>query len=391
MDVKSPSPSIPAAATAEPRLIETRAPSRMAGLAELGRAAAAGDRTSFLPLAARRTAELLAAEACEIWLADEAPLLVASYRRPGRASEGAPEEAAIAACLAGGEPVLSPPWHLAPIPGEPLAQGVIGVRRAGAWPEDDLALLQTIAALVDLGLDTGGGGRLDQQSRNQFLALIGHDLRSPLANVRVGAQLAGRNLEAGDLESVRRALAIIESQSHRLIARLEALLDAVAADGQVLVRPEAVDLGALIESALGPYRLAAAESGTGTRFTLTVAPGTPPARCDRVQIGQVIEHLLDNAAKYAAGGLVRIDLRPEGQGLRVEVCDNGPGIRPEDLDRVFAPFGRGQAAAGKEGYGLGLYLARNIVTAHGGRLWIARSSRSGTCMALTLPAAGDPA
>jgi signal transduction histidine kinase len=67
--------------------------------------------------------------------------------------------------------------------------------------------------------------------------------------------------------------------------------------------------------------------------------------------------------------------------VRLDVCDDGPGIRPEDVDRVFAPFGRGRSGGDKQGYGLGLYLARNIVNAHGGRLWIARTSRSGTCMA----------
>ncbi len=111
------------------------------------------------------------------------------------------------------------------------------------------------------------------------------------------------------------------------------------------------------------------------------------ARGDQGQITQVIEQLVDNAAKYAAGGQVILSLQPVGGQVRLDVCDNGPGIRPEDVERVFAPFGRGRGAGDKQGYGLGLYLARNIVTAHGGRLWIARTSRSGTCMAFTLPAA----
>ena len=105
----------------------------------------------------------------------------------------------------------------------------------------------------------------------------------------------------------------------------------------------------------------------------------------------MLEHLLDNAAKYASGKSVTVTVAPAGAFLRVDVCDTGPGIRPEDVERVFAPFGRGQAAAGKEGYGLGLYLARNIVAAHGGRLVIARTSRSGTCFSLTLPAATEAA
>ncbi len=364
-------------------------PSRLEGLTEIGRAAAsAADRMAFLPLVSRKAVEILAARACEIWLADDEPVLVATYRAPGGEVDDAPDPRAIETCL-GGENVHSDAWLCVPIPGTPAPAGVLALARGAAWTADDVALAETIASMVDLGLELASAGRLDDQSRSQFLALIGHDLRSPLANVRIGAQLAGRNLDAGDLDSVRQALRIIESQSNRLVARLEALLDAVAADGHLLIRLESVDLGGLAEAAVEPFRLAARESGAGTRFEVRFQPGTPPARCDRVQIGQVLEHLLDNAAKYAAGQEVTVTIEPAGAFVRVDVCDTGPGIRPEDIERVFAPFGRGQAAAGKDGYGLGLYLARNIVAAHGGKLWIARTSRSGTCFSLTLPMVDD--
>jgi signal transduction histidine kinase len=148
-------------------------------------------------------------------------------------------------------------------------------------------------------------------------------------------------------------------------------------------------MAAIVRETIQPYELAAVEQDSGTRFELSVAPGLPRARGDVSQIRRVIEHLIDNGAKYAAGGHVKAALTPVegGGGVRLDVCDDGPGIRPEDVDRVFAPFGRGRNAGDKSGYGLGLYLARNIARAHGGRLWIARTSRSGTCMALTLPGA----
>jgi signal transduction histidine kinase len=377
------------------RMIEPEMPaatqraSRLDGLAEIGRAAAgAADRMAFLPLVSRKAVEMLDARACQIWLSEDGPVLVATYRAPGAEIDDAPDAGALEACLAG-EIVSGDAWLCVPIPSDPDPAGVLAIARDGAWSPDDIALAETTASMIDLGLEIASAGRLDDQSRSQFLALIGHDLRSPLANVRVGAQLAERNLAAGDLDSVRQALRIIESQSNRLVARLEALLDAVAADGHLLIRLESVDLAALAETVVEPLRLAAQESGAGTRFAVAVEPETPPARCDRVQIGQVLEHLLDNAAKYAVGKDVAVTIAPAGANVRVDVCDNGPGIRPEDVERVFAPFGRGQAAAGKEGYGLGLYLARNIVAAHGGRLVIARTSRSGTCFSLTVPAATD--
>ena len=154
------------------------------------------------------------------------------------------------------------------------------------------------------------------------------------------------------------------------------------------MRLENLDLGELAIAAIGPFRLAAEESSSATTFELEVESAVPPVRGDALQLGQVLEHLLDNAAKYGGGGRIRLTVRREGAMVRLDVCDTGPGIRPEDVERVFMPFGRGAAGADHGGYGLGLFLARNIVSAHGGRLWIARTSRSGTCMALSLPA-GD--
>jgi signal transduction histidine kinase len=351
-------------------------------LEQLLAAAIAGpDAASFLPVAARLAARLAGAAAAEIWLQDEGPVLAAGYRPPEGGS-AAVEARALRRAL-GGEPAAGGGWLVLPIPGREAPAGALAL--AGeALPDAERGEL---AALV-IGLFQAGalGERFDAAARDQFLALLGHDLRSPLANVRVGAQLARRNLEAGDLESVGEALAIIEAQSARLLARLEALLDAIAAAGHRLIQLEPLDLAAIARAVVAPHRLAAEERGLGTVFTVEEPPRPLLARGDAGQITQVIEQLVDNAAKYAAGGQVTVTLRPAGANVRLDVVDDGPGIRPEDVERVFAPFGRGRATGDKQGYGLGLYLARNIVTAHGGRLWIGRTSRSGTTMSLLLPA-----
>lgn len=362
---------------------------QLAALSEIARAASgAVDRMAFLPVVARAVVGMFHAEACEVWLNEQGPVLAATYRAPEARVETGPARAALEETL-GGAPVLAADWYLQPIPGHPVSGGVLAVLRPGAWSRDEVDLLETVASMLDLGMEVAAAGRMDDQARDQFLALIGHDLRSPLSMVRVGAQLASRNLDAGDLQSVQQALKIIEAQSSRLVARLEALLDAVAADGRMLLRPEALDLAQLAEQMIEPLRLAAEEQRSGTTFAVEGAPSSPKARGDRVQICQVLEHLLDNAAKYAPGG--RITVRVEGSGnmVLVHVADTGPGIAPEDMERIFAPFGRGRSSAGKSGYGLGLYLARNIAQAHGGKLWISRSSRSGTCFTLSLPAAGE--
>jgi signal transduction histidine kinase len=357
-------------------------------LSAIARAAlSAIDRTAFLPNAAREAARLLEADACEIWVPDtEGPALAAVWRR----RDGAPRSLQIGEITAAlSEPLQAGDWHAVPIPGDGESRGVVTVLRSGPFSAEDLDRLEGAAAVIGVGMAAASAGHFDEASRDQFLALLGHDLRSPLSNVRVGAQLARRNLEAGDIDSVREALTIIESQSARLVARLEALLDAVAASGRRLMRLETVDLGELAGAAMDPFRLAAEERGSNTKLTLEAGTDTPPIRGDVLQLNQVLEHLLDNATKYGAGGQVTVTVKRDGNAVRLDVCDTGPGIRPEDVDRVFMPFGRGHAGAGREGYGLGLFLARNILTAHGGRLWIARTSRSGTCMAMSLPVAEE--
>lgn len=362
----------------------------LAPLLELAQAAASdADHAVLLPRAAEETARLLGAEACEIWLAEDGlPRVAAVHLEPGAVVGRFDGEALVATLGPGpGAPVVIDEWLSVPVSGDTGPRGALAVRRRGAWSAADVAGAEMAAAIVALGLQLLEARRFDDRERDQFLALVGHDLRSPLSNVRVGAQLARRNLDAGDVESARQALEIIEHQSGRLLDRLQALLDAVAASGRWLTRLEALDLAAIARSVVAPYRLAAEQAGTGTTFEVVSEPAAPRARGDAGQIAQVVEQLVDNAAKYASGGHVTVTVAAAGTAVRLEVCDDGPGIRPEEVERVFAPFSRGASAAGKEGYGLGLYLARNIVTAHGGQLRIARTSRSGTCMAMSLPVA----
>lgn len=363
---------------------------QLAPLLEMARAAAMeSERAVLLPRGARETARLLGALACEIWLVDDGLPSVAAVHLEPEAEVSRLDGAALLATLVAGSGAGQQidGWLCVPIPGDPGPLGALAVHGAGPWQAGQIALAETAAAIVGLGVQLTRARRFDDRERDQFLALVGHDLRSPLSNVRVGAQLARRNLEAGDTDSARQALEIIEHQSARLLDRLQALLEAVAAAGRWLIRLGPLDLGALAETVVAPYRMAAMESGVGTTFEVLVDTAAQRARGDAGQIAQVIEQLVDNAAKYAAGGHVSVAVSMAGAAVRLDVCDDGPGIRPEDVERVFAPFSRGAAASGKDGYGLGLYLARNIVVAHGGQLKVGRTSRSGTCMTMTLPAA----
>ncbi len=241
--------------------VETYVPVQISHLAPalsvIGAALGAVDRSAFLPAAARESAAFLGAQACELWLDDDGPALTAAYRAPGFTGRS-PEVHAVRRAMAG-DVVREAGWLLVPLPGENRARGVLAAMGPAAWSREDEERAALMAGVIALGQAVGGAGRFDAEARDQFLALLGHDLRSPLANVRVGAQLARRNLAAGDLDSVGEALEIIENQSGRLLARLEALLDAIAAAGHRLIRLESLDLTALAESVVEPHRLAAEE------------------------------------------------------------------------------------------------------------------------------------
>src|SRR5690606_21340218 len=106
----------------------------------------------------------------------------------------------------------------------------------------------------------------------------------------------------------------------------------------------------------------------GIRFSVDSAPGLS-ACCDHYRIEQVLANLFANALKYGAGAPVEVKLLRSGLFARIEVRDHGPGIRHEDLERIFLRFERAVSSRSVSGLGLGLYISRRIAEAHGGRLW----------------------
>jgi signal transduction histidine kinase len=200
--------------------------------------------------------------------------------------------------------------------------------------------------------------------RADFTAIVAHELGNPLGTVVQAAEL----LATGPLDPTQtRALAAINAS----VAALEALVADVraAADAErddFSVQPRPIPLQTLL--------------GDTTAYATTL-PGNHPlaventtdvaVRADRMRIGQVVRNLLTNAAKYSPPG-TPITLRATRRKghVRIEVVDRGYGIHPDDLSRVFEKFGRGRDVAGEKraGVGLGLYLSRRIVRAHGSDL-----------------------
>lgn len=223
-----------------------------------------------------------------------------------------------------------------------------------------------------------------EEARRDFVALIAHDLRTPLASVQGEQQLLQRRLErAGDSDvRVVRGLESIGRGARRMDAMIQELLEASRLEsGVVPLRMAPIDISGLVAQVVGQLPGDARE-----RVTIAAEP-TVVAFADPQRIERVIDNLLSNAVKYSApNAAIRIDVRRGDGEAIVAVVDRGRGVAPDQLARLFQRFVRLEGApADPGGLGLGLYIARLIVEAHGGRVWAESEVGRGTTIGFTVP------
>lgn len=227
-----------------------------------------------------------------------------------------------------------------------------------------------------------------EDSRRQLVADIAHELGTPLAVLQA-------NLE-GMLDGVVAAtpdrLAALHTQV-RLLARLvNDLRDlSLAQAGKLVLNRAPVDLGALASDAAAAVAPYAGERGVVIESR--VASGLPPVIVDRDRLMQVVHNLLDNAIRHTPGGgtvKVLVEARPDV--VRLSVTDTGPGIPPEETDRIFDRFYRLDPARSRMsgGTGLGLAIVKTLVEAHGGRVSVASRVGEGSTFTVTLPLIPSP-
>jgi two-component system, chemotaxis family, CheB/CheR fusion protein len=204
--------------------------------------------------------------------------------------------------------------------------------------------------------------------REQFLAMLSHELRNPLAAILSATRLLAH--KSSDEEACREAGLVVERQANHMARLLDDLLDvARITRGRIVLRKERVDLREAARSAieaLGPFM-----ADRGTELSLAIAAHPIHVDGDAARLQQIQANLLSNASKYSApGGKVRFDLRREGEHAVIRVSDNGRGITPDMLPRIFDLFVQGdQSIARPEGgLGIGLTLLRTLVELHDGRV-----------------------
>ncbi len=222
--------------------------------------------------------------------------------------------------------------------------------------------------------------------KSSFVAAVSHELRTPLALISGYAQsLLRLELEEPDR---RRFVERIDRTADRLGGFVDQLLDtAYLESDRLAVDPRPVALSAI----LAPVLDEVAETPATPPVGLAVPEDLPLVYVDPIRIGQVLSNLLANARKYGGPDpVVTIRARSEATSVVVSVEDDGPGIEADEWDRVFERFyrGRGVRGSGTSGSGLGLYLCRRLVEAHGGRIWLDQATR-GTSISFSLPLARE--
>jgi signal transduction histidine kinase len=221
-------------------------------------------------------------------------------------------------------------------------------------------------------------------AKDEFLAMLGHELRNPLSAISTAASLLG--MPGVGLESVGRARLIIQRQSQHLSRIVDDLLDlSRAMSGKILLSRKHLDVATLVSSCLDTFR--ATGRTAGYDIDMRLAPGWVDG--DATRLEQIATNLIDNALKYTpAGGRINIAVMQEGADVVLRVSDSGVGIAPDLLPHVFDVFVQGAISIDRSqgGLGIGLSLVRRLVELHGGTVSASSpGTSSGSTFEIRLP------
>jgi PAS domain S-box-containing protein len=237
------------------------------------------------------------------------------------------------------------------------------------------------------------------RSRDEFLSIASHELKTPLTSLALQVQMLSSDLEGsggGHVYSIsnpskfRTSINICKSQSMKLEVLLEELLDLTRVRlGRLVLNKTKLKLSTTVEEVV--YKMGTEYGlGNSSLFSLNL-DNSVVGYWDPVRVEQIVTNLLSNAIKYGAGKPIRIStcLSPSGEQAILEVEDQGMGISENMHEKIFERFERAISSRNVSGFGLGLYITRQIVEAHGGQIFLRSELEKGSLFTVTLPVGGD--
>jgi PAS domain S-box-containing protein len=226
------------------------------------------------------------------------------------------------------------------------------------------------------------------RTRDEFIAIASHELKTPISSLRLQFQMAARQLEKQDVrvyspEAVNKRVGSVNRQLERMARLIDQMFDASRVTaGKLELSIERTDLSALVVEVVSEFRERFAIAGC--ILDARVAPQLV-GNFDGYRIEQVLANLLTNAMKYGEGSPVTVTLERAHECARLTVEDRGPGIEPGSLERIFNQYERASSGSKIGGLGLGLYISRDIVEAHQGTIRVESELGKGSIFVLELP------
>jgi signal transduction histidine kinase len=285
----------------------------------------------------------------------------------------------------------------APLLQGPRAIGMVSLvrREAASFTEQELELVVLLGRLVASAVQNIRAYEAERSTveelrrlsalRADFVSLVSHELRAPMASIVGSAQTLRQRWRELTPDQRESFLALIGSETDRLSALVGDVLDTSRIEaGTFTYRFDDVDLAALVRDSVAGIALAQDE----VNVSADVPGELPRVRGDRDRLQQVLTNLLDNAVKFSpAGENVLVSAYRQDSRVRIDVADRGPGVPADQQRLIFEKFGRGNIAGspGIPGTGLGLFIARSIAEAHGGTLEISSARGQGATFTLSLP------
>jgi PAS domain S-box-containing protein len=243
-------------------------------------------------------------------------------------------------------------------------------------PVQALAIIRDITAQKEI-----------EQLQRDFVSIVSHELRAPLTAIKGFAKTLVTKDEELDDATRREFLSTVNEQAERLARLVDDLLQVSRIDAnRVRVELTEVDIDASLRSLMGQFH----SKWGSRRLIVDTARELPLIRADRAKLEEILINLIDNAIKYSPPWTpVRVTTRVTGDEIEIAVADRGYGIAPEDAAQLFQKFHRITTPATRDigGTGLGLYIVKGLVEAHGGRVWVESVPGAGSTFAFTMPRA----